>query len=98
MVEKKLKSEKVEAISTKALIKNLINGFKIAIGVSYFSSRKIQNYLVFKTAKKYFRVFRSTFEIYSRKSNGMSEKVLKIKIRKTATWLEIQLIFLYYHM
>ena len=33
-LKKKLKSEKFEAISTKALIKKLINGYKIVIGVS----------------------------------------------------------------
>ena len=39
--------QKVEAILTKGLTKDLVNGYKILNGAKYFSSGIFQNYLVF---------------------------------------------------
>ena len=47
--------KKVEATSTKGLIKDLINGYKILNGGKYFSSGIFQIYLVFMP-KKYILV------------------------------------------
>ena len=44
--------KKVEAISTKALTKGLINKYSILNGTKYFSPGILQNYLVFISAKK----------------------------------------------
>ena len=43
-------SKKVEAISTKGLTKNLINGYRL-LNVAKYSSELFQNYLVFIPAK-----------------------------------------------
>ena len=51
--------KKVEAISTKALTKGLINKYSILNGTKYFSPGILQNYLVFISAKKYFNFFLS---------------------------------------
>ena len=59
----------VEAISTKELTKNLINGYKILNGTKYFSSGIFQNYLVFILARKYIKYLNGTTQIYSWKSN-----------------------------
>ena len=67
-------SEKVKAISTKELTKDLINKFSILNGAKYCSSGMFQNYLVFIPAKKYIKRFSDTTRIYSWKSNGMSEE------------------------
>ena len=48
-------SEKVKAISTKELTKDLINRFKILNGAKCFSSGIFPNYLVFKPEKKYIK-------------------------------------------
>ena len=45
-------SEKVKAISTKELTKDLINKFSFLNGTKYFSSGIFQNYLVFIPANK----------------------------------------------
>ena len=65
-------SEKVETISIKGLIKDLINGYKILNDTKCFSSGTFQNYLVFIPAKKYITSFSDTTRNYSWKSNGMS--------------------------
>ena len=67
-------SEKVKAISTKGLTKDLINKFSILNGAKYFSSGIFQNYLVFMPAKKYIKYFSGTTRINSWKYNGMSEE------------------------
>ena len=67
-------SEKVRAISTKGLTKDLINRFIILNGAESFSSGILQNYLGFKPAKKYIKYFFGTTRIDSWKSNGMLEE------------------------
>ena len=47
-------SEKVKAISTKWLTKDLINGNKILNDTKYFSLGILQNYFVLIPAEKYF--------------------------------------------
>ena len=66
--------QKVTTISTKGLIKDLINGYKILNGVKYFSLGIFQNYLVFIPATKYVKYLSGTLWIDSWKSNGMSEE------------------------
>ena len=70
-------SEKIKAISTKGLIKDLINGYKILNGARYFSSEVLQNYLIFLSNKKYFRLFTNTSQVLSRKSKGFSEEIIE---------------------
>ena len=70
-------SEKVKAISTKGLTKDLINKFSILNGAKYFSSGIFQNYLVFIPAIKHIKYFHDTTQIYSWKSNGMSEESIE---------------------
>ena len=70
-------STKVEAVTTKGLTKDLTNKYKILSGGKYFSSGILQNYLVFISAKKYFKFFSRTTQNYSRKSNGMSEESIE---------------------
>ena len=67
-------SEKVKAISTKGLTKDLINRYKILNDAKYFYSGIFQNYLLFVPAKKYIKYFSSTTRITLWKSNGMSEE------------------------
>ena len=55
----------------------MINEYKIINGAKYLSSGILQNYLVFISAKKYLTFFTRTTEIYSCKSNGISEKSIK---------------------
>ena len=67
-------TEKVKAILTKALTKDLTDKFRILNGVKYFSSGIFQNYLVFIPAENYIKYFSFTNWINSSKSNGMSEE------------------------
>ena len=67
-------SEKVKAVSTKELTKDLINNFSILNGAKYISSEIFQNYLVFIPANKYIKYFSGTTRIELWKSNGMSEE------------------------
>ena len=67
-------SKNVKAISTKRLIKNLINKFSILNRAKYFSFRIFQNYLIFVPAEKYIKYFTGTTQVESWKSNGMSEE------------------------
>ena len=64
--------QKVKAVSTKGLTKDLIDKFCILIRAKYFSSGTFRNYLVFIPAKKYIKYFSSTTQIDSWKSNRMS--------------------------
>ena len=66
--------EKVKAISTKRLTKNLINKFGIFNGAKYFSSVIFQSYLVFIPPKKCIKYFSGTTRIDLWKSNGMSKE------------------------
>ena len=50
-------SEKVKAISTKGLTKDLINKFSILNGANCFCSGIFQNYLLFLSAKKIHYIF-----------------------------------------
>ena len=52
----------------------MINRYKILNGAKYFSSGILQNYLVFKPAKKYIKYFSGTTRINLWKSNGISEE------------------------
>ena len=70
-------SKNVEAISMKLLTKNLINGYKIRNGAKYFSSRILQNYLVFTPDKKYFKFFSGATQIYFGKSNRIFEESIE---------------------
>ena len=65
-------SRKVKAISTRGLIKDLINNVSILNGAKYFSLGIFQNYLVFIPAKKYIKYFTDTTHIEWWKFNGMS--------------------------
>ena len=53
-------SEKLKAISTKELTKDLINKFSVLNGAKYFSSGIFQNYLVFIPPKKYIKYVSAT--------------------------------------
>ena len=78
-------SEKVKAISTKRLKKDLINKhsiYSILNGAKYFYSGILQKYFVFILAKKYIKYFSVTTDIYLWKSNEMSEEIIEI-INKT---------------
>ena len=65
-------------MSAKGLTKDLIDKFSILNGAKYFSSGLFQNYLVFVPTKNYIKYFSGTAQIDSWKSNGKSEKILKI--------------------
>ena len=58
-------SEKVKAISTKGLTKDLINKFSILNGAKYFPSGIFQNYLAFIPATKKINYFNGTNRIDS---------------------------------
>ena len=88
-------SEKVKAISTKGLTKDLINKFSV-LNEKYFSSAIFQNYLLFIPAKKYTKYFSATTWIDSWKSNGMSEDIRKIELNQTAILHQLFLIMICY--
>ena len=69
--------QKFKGISIKGLTKDLINKFSILNGAKYFSSGIFQNYLVFIPAIKHIKYFHDTTQIYSWKSNGMSEESIE---------------------
>ena len=69
--------EKVKAISTKILTKDLIKKNSILCGTRYFYSGILQNYSVIIPAKKCIKYFGGTTEIYLWKSNGMSEESIE---------------------
>ena len=66
--------KKVKAIPTKGLTKDWIDEFSIINGEKYFSLGIFQNYLVFIPAIKWIKYLYGFSQIYSWKSNGMSEK------------------------
>ena len=55
----------------------MINEYSILDEAKYFNSGILQNYFVFILAKKYIKYFSGTTQIYSRKSNGMSEESIE---------------------
>ena len=69
--------KKVKSISTKELIKHLINKFSILNRAKYFSSGIFRNYLVFIPDKKHIKYLSGTTKINFWKSNGMSEENLE---------------------
>ena len=78
-------SEKVKAISTKGLTKDLANKFSTLNGAKYFATAIFQNYLVFIPARKYFKYFSGITRINSWKSNRMSEENIE-NITKSANF------------
>ena len=68
---------KIKGVSTKGLIKDLINKFGILNEAKCFSSGLFQNYLIFIPATKYVKYFSCTIRIDLLKSNGMSEENIK---------------------
>ena len=64
-------------MSTKRLIKDLINRYKILNGRKYFTSGILQNYLIFLSAKRYFGFFTNTSQVYSQKSKEFSEESIE---------------------
>ena len=68
-----LNYQKVKEMSTKGITKYLINKYRIFNGAKSFYSGRSQNYFVFIPATKYIKYCHSTTQIYSCKSNGMSE-------------------------
>ena len=89
-------SEKVKAISTKGLTKDLINKFSILNGANYFCSGIFQNYLLFLSAKKYITYFSSTPQIDSWESNRISEEnnesIAKSEINFATTFVDHHLL------
>ena len=69
--------EKFKAISTKGLTKDLINKYSILNGVKYLYSGILQSYFAFIPAKKYIKYFSGTIQIYSWKSNEISEESIE---------------------
>ena len=67
-------SKKVKTISTKVLVKDLIDKFSIINGAKSFSLGIFQNYFVFISATKCIKYFHGTTKIYLWKSNGMSKE------------------------
>ena len=55
----------------------MIDKFSILSGAKYFSLGIFQNYLVFIPAIKYIKYFRGTVQIYSWKSDRISEESVK---------------------
>ena len=55
----------------------MIDKFIILNGTKYFCSGIFQNYLVFIPANKYIIYFHATTQIYSKKSNGVSEESIE---------------------
>ena len=55
----------------------MIHKFNIRNGAKYLSSGMFQNYLVFISAIKHIKHFHGTNQIYSWKSNGMSEESIQ---------------------
>ena len=70
-------SKKVKTISTKVLVKDLIDKFSIINGAKSFSLGIFQNYFVFISATKCIKYFHGTTKIYSWKSNGISEESIE---------------------
>ena len=89
-------SEKVKAMSTKGLTKDLINKFSILNGANYFCSGIFQNYLLFLSAKKYISYFSSTPQIDSWESNRISEEnnesIAKSEINFATTFVDHHLL------
>ena len=61
----------------KGLTKDFMSKFSILNGANFFSSGIFQNYSVFIPAIKHIKYFDGTTQIYSWKSNWMSEKSIE---------------------
>ena len=64
----------------------MINKFSILNGAKYFSSGIFQNYLVFMPAIKHIKYIHGTTQIYSWKSNLMSEESIKETIKSDSSF------------
>ena len=71
-------SEKVKAISTKGLTKDLINKFSILNGAKYISSEIFHKYLVFIPAKNTFNILVALLELIRGYLMELRKKILKI--------------------
>ena len=69
--------KKVEAISTKELTKDLLNGCKIFNGARFFSLGTRQNHLINFSYEKYFRFFTNTSKVLLWKSIGLPEELVE---------------------
>ena len=67
----------------------MIKKFSIRNGAKYFSLGIFQNCLVFIPDKKYIKYFNGTDEIYSWKSNGMSEDSIENITNQTTFLLQL---------
>ena len=70
-------SEKVKAISTKGLTKDLINKYSIVNGAKYFS-RILQNYFIFISVTNTLNILVALIEFSCRNVIECDKKVLKI--------------------
>ena len=72
-------SKNVKIISTKGLTKDLINKYSILNGGKYFSSDGLQNYLVFISTRRIYRISKdgsnNKTELWG--STGMSQESIK---------------------
>ena len=82
MVENELSklSEKVKLISTKGLIKDLMNGYSICNGAKYLIKDGPQNCIIFQPFLKYFYASRITVNVRIMvwKSKGLSDESIKL--------------------
>ena len=69
---------KVDLVSTKGLTKDLINKYSILNGAKYFSWGVLQNYLVFVSANKYFKILGTPLRFIHVNLKEGQNKVLKI--------------------
>ena len=67
----------------------MIKKFTILNGAKYFPLGIFQNCLVFIPDKKYIKYFNGTDEIYSWKSNGMSEDSIENITNQTTFFLQL---------
>ena len=65
---------KVEAISTKGLTKDLINAYKILNRATYFYSGTLQNHLIYFSYKDNFTFFTNIRKFLSWESIGLSQE------------------------
>ena len=84
MVENELNklSEKVKLISTKGLIKDLMNGYSICNDAKYFIKDGPQKYIIFQPFLKYFYASRITVNVKVMvwKSKGLSDESIKLLV------------------
>ena len=74
-------------MSAKQLTNYLISEYNVFNGAKYTSSEIFQNCLVFIADKKYIKYFNGTNQIYSWKSNGVSEESIENITKTCALYL-----------